>query len=305
MSACKKIMKFYAKSSIWTKLLLWVFIVFIIAGLMKKATPVREGFIQSETFVLKEGTDVFDDFYASIYDDLVFSNVKNDFEIGEIITNVKTSSASRLLDIGAGAGHHVNLFAQKGIDATGLDISPAMIERAQKLYPDSQFMLGDALDFMLFPEQSFTHITALYFTIYYIKDKLRFFQNCFDWLMPGGYLVIHLVNRDQFDPIVEAADPLFMVTKETLTTVTLVKFKDFQYKADFKLENGNNLGIFTETFKDDNSKNVRQNVHKLYMEPQKHILGLAKDTGFILLGKIDMVSVQYEYQYIYILEKPQ
>ena len=80
MSAYKKIMKFYGKSSIWTKLLLWVFVVFIIAGLMKKSTPVREGFVQSETFVLKEGPEVFDDFYASIYDDLVFSKVKNDFE---------------------------------------------------------------------------------------------------------------------------------------------------------------------------------------------------------------------------------
>ena len=309
MSFYKKIMKFYAKSSIWTKLLLWVFVIFIIAGLMRKVTPVREGFVQNETFVLKEGTDVFDDFYASIYDDLVFSTVKNDFEIEEIITNTKASSASRLLDIGTGAGHHVNLFAQKGIDATGLDISPAMIERAQKLYPDSQFMLGDTLDFMLFPEQSFTHITALYFTIYYIKDKLRFFQNCFDWLAPGGYLTLHLVNRDKFDPIVEAADPLFMVSPQKFSkkriTNSLVKFKDFQYKANFNLENSDNLGIFTETFKDDTSKNIRQNVHKLYMEPQKHILGLAKDTGFILLGKIDMITVQYEYQYIYILEKPQ
>ena len=309
MSAYKKIMKFYGKSSIWTKLLLWVFVVFIIAGLMKKSTPVREGFVQSETFVLKEGSEVFDDFYASIYDDLVFSKVKNDFEIGEIIANTSPSSVSRLLDIGTGAGHHVNLFAQKGIDATGIDISPAMIERAQDLYPDSQFVRGDALDFMLFPEQSFTHITALYFTIYYIKDKLRFFQNCFDWLMPGGYLIIHLVNRDKFDPIVEAADPLFLVSPQKFAkkriTNSLVKFKDFQYKADFSLENGDNIGIFTETFKDDNSKNIRQNVHKLYMEPQKHILGLAKDTGFILLGKIDMVTVQYEYQYIYILEKPQ
>jgi len=41
------------------------------------------------------------------------------------------------------------------------------------------------------------------------------------------------------------------------------------------------------------------------MEPQKNILSLAKEVGFILLGKIDMVSVQYEYQYIYILEKSQ
>ena len=55
MSVYKNIMKFYAKSSIWTKLLLWVFVIFIIAGLMRKYTPVREGFIQKEAFILKEG----------------------------------------------------------------------------------------------------------------------------------------------------------------------------------------------------------------------------------------------------------
>lgn len=309
MFACKKIMKFYAKSSIWTKLLLWIFVVFIIAGLMRKYTTVKEGFIQKETFILKEGPDIFDDFYVSIYDDLVFSQVKNKFEIGEIINTTKATAESRLLDIGTGAGHHVNLFTQEGINAKGLDISPAMVARAKKLYPNSEFIQGDALDFMLFPDQSFTHISALYFTIYYIKDKLRFFQNCFDWLMPGGYMILHLVNRNKFDPIVEAADPLLLVSPQKFSkkriTNSLVKFKDFQYKADFDLKIDENEAIFTETFKDDNSKNVRQNLHKLYMEPQKNILSLAKEVGFILLGKIDMVSVQYEYQYIYILEKSQ
>ena len=309
MFACKKIMKFYAKSSIWTKLLLWIFVVFIIAGLMRKYTTVKEGFIQKETFILKEGPDIFDDFYVSIYDDLVFSQVKNKFEIGEIINTTKPTEESRLLDIGTGAGHHVNLFTQEGINAKGLDISPAMVARAKKLYPNSEFIQGDALDFMLFPDQSFTHISALYFTIYYIKDKLRFFQNCFDWLMPGGYMILHLVNRNKFDPIVEAADPLLLVSPQKFSkkriTNSLVKFKDFQYKADFDLKIDENEAIFTETFKDDNSKNVRQNLHKLYMEPQKNILSLAKEVGFILLGKIDMVSVQYEYQYIYILEKSQ
>ena len=309
MFACKKIMKFYAKSSIWTKLLLWIFVVFIIAGLMRKYTTVKEGFIQKETFILKEGPDIFDDFYVSIYDDLVFSQVKNKFEIGEIINTTKATEESRLLDIGTGAGHHVNLFTQEGINAKGLDISPAMVARAKKLYPNSEFIQGDALDFMLFPDQSFTHISALYFTIYYIKDKLRFFQNCFDWLMPGGYMILHLVNRNKFDPIVEAADPLLLVSPQKFSkkriTNSLVKFKDFQYKADFDLKIDENEAIFTETFKDDNSKNVRQNLHKLYMEPQKNILSLAKEVGFILLGKIDMISVQYEYQYIYILEKSQ
>ena len=64
-------------------------------------------------------------------------------------------------------------------------------------------------------------------------------------------------------------------------------------------------GIFTETFKDDSTKHIRQNVHTLFMPTQKYILSLAKDVGFILLGKIDMVGAQYEYQYIYILQKPE
>ena len=41
------------------------------------------------------------------------------------------------------------------------------------------------------------------------------------------------------------------------------------------------------------------------MPTQKHILSLAKSVGFILKGKVDMVSAQYEYQYLYILYKPE
>ena len=235
--------------------------------------------------------------------------MKNKYEIGEIIYSTKPPQQSILLDIGSGTGHHVNSFKKKGIDAQGIDISPAMVQQAQKLYPDAEFKVGDALDFMLYPESSFTHITCLYFTIYYIKDKIRFFQNCFDWLVPGGYMVLHLVNRDKFDPILPAADPLLVVSPQKYAkkriTNSLVKFNNFQYKANFELKKGEDKGIFTETFKDDNSQSVRQNIHTFYMETQKHILSLAKEVGFILLGKIDMVETQYEYQYIYILEKPQ
>ena len=142
-----------------------------------------------------------------------------------------------------------------------------------------------------------------------IYKASNFFQNSFDWLMPGGYLIIHLVNRDKFDPILPAADPLTLVSAQKFAkkriTNSLVKFKDFEYKANFELNKADDEGTFTETFKDDGTNNVRQNVHTLYMPTQKYILSLAKEVGFILLGKIDMVAAQYEYQYIYILQKPE
>ena len=104
------------------------------------------------------------------------------------------------------------------------------------------------------------------------------------------YLILHLVNRDKFDPIVPVADPLVFVSPQKYAkkriTNSLVKFKDFQYKANFELDKQQDKGIFTETFKDDETKKVRQNVHSLFMPSQKYILSLAKNTGFILLGKI-------------------
>ena len=48
MLSCKKIMRFYAKSTIWTKLLLWIFIILIIVGFTNQFKPIREGFIQKE-----------------------------------------------------------------------------------------------------------------------------------------------------------------------------------------------------------------------------------------------------------------
>ena len=37
----------------------------------------------------------------------------------------------------------------------------------------------------------------------------------------------------------------------------------------------------------------------------KHILGICKNLGFILQGKVDMVTTQYQYQYLYLLYKPE
>ena len=58
-----------------------------------------------------------------------------------------------------------------------------------------------------------------YILIYYIEDKKRFIDNCYNWLKPGGYFVVHLVNRDKFDPIVNSADPLHIVSAQSMQKI--------------------------------------------------------------------------------------
>ena len=247
-------------------------------------------------------------FYAQIYDYLVFSNVKDDYEISEIMSKTNPSNVSKVLDIGCGTGHHVGTLCEKGIDVIGIDISPSMISRSKTTYPNCNFKVADATNGDAFTSKSFTHILSLYFTIYYIENKQQFIQNCYNWLMPGGYFILHLVDRDMFDPILPSGNPLTLVSpqkyaKKRITSST-VKFTEFAYNAEFKLDEQNNIAQFVEKFKNDNDGKVRKNEHTMYMPESQEIVDEAIHIGFTLEGKVDLLQCQYEYQYLYIFIKP-
>jgi SAM-dependent methyltransferase len=310
MKTIKNITSFYNKLSNFGKILLFIAVLLIIIVFFKSIIPVKEGMtsgVNTEKFLFKQNEEAYDDFYAEIYDFLVFSNVKNDFETGIILNNTKPTSSSVIADIGCGTGHHVSNLSSKNLNIIGVDISPSMIKKAKENYPSLDFKVGDAIDNNLFNMNSLTHVLCLYFTIYLFKDKKHFFDNSMDWLMPGGYLIVHIVERETFDPILPPGNPLYIVSpqkyaKERITK-TKVTFNDFVYTANFNLDNSNDIADFDEKFKFNNG-NVRKQQQKLYMEDAATIVNMAQDSGFILQGKTDMVKCAYESQFLYIFVKP-
>ena len=122
--------------------------------------------------------------------------------------------------------------------------------------------------------------------------------------------MVHLVNRDKFDPILPAGSPFVMVppqyyAKERITD-TSVKFDKFQYTANFEMEpSGGDTVVFKETFTDDVKGSVRKHELSLNMRSESEILNMAKNTGFIILGKRHMGEIGYDYQYLYTLQKPE
>jgi SAM-dependent methyltransferase len=310
----KVIKKSFTKGTIWFKITIAMAIFLVLIVLINANKSVKEGFVFQQKYVEKKGDAAFDDFYASVYDDLVYSELKNDFEIGEIINKTSPTSSSRFLDIGSGTGHHVKELKNKGFDVIGIDKSEAMVKLSKDNNPDINVRIGDVMNTMEFQPGEFTHITCLYFTIYYIKDKSTFFANCINWLKPGGYLILHLVDKNTFDPVVPAANPFVVYSpqnysKDRIKTSNVV-FNNFTYKGQFDAKGAdsgsfpNDFVIYREIFKDSSNGNVRENTHQLYMESQKDILTKARNLGFIENAQIDMTSCQYENQYLYILQKP-
>ena len=295
-----------------------------------------EGFQQESRFVLKQNDQVFEDpFYVGIYDELFYKKLYNSYEVGIILNEIHPNSKDVVIEIGSKTGSYTSAVQQScGCNVIGLDRSKAMVEHASKKYPNCKFMQGDPLDFMSFSSEYATAILLLDFAIYYIKDRRTLFYNCYNWLKPGGFLVLHLVNRHMFDPIVPAAKSFTVVSPQSVAKTRItssdVVFENFDYKSKVEFDqedqedqedqgdqggernnnddrappaNASDGVTITETMKDRRG-NVRKNVRSLRMSGQKIIIGEAKDAGFTMLGQYDLIKSQREYQYIYILYKP-
>jgi ubiquinone/menaquinone biosynthesis C-methylase UbiE len=258
------------------------------------------------------GTDLYDDFYSKIYDNLLVSSHKDKYIINQLMEgNINLNNSSNILDIGCGTGNMTNELYKAGmVNVIGLDISKSMVTQARKKYPDRTFVRGDALNRVLFPPNMFSHILCDYFTYYYFSNKHLFFKNCYYWLRPDSYLLIHLVDKYRFDPVVPSANPLYLVNAQKYAkqriTKSKVTFYGYDYSSQFIVEDNKDkdVSIFKETFKNKKSGAVRNQEHVLYIEPLEVTMDIATSEGFVYVARIDLLQVQYEYQYIYILYKP-
>jgi len=229
------------------------------------------------------------------------------------MTNPDTKN-SVFLDIGSGTGCVVNELTQAGYTAYGVDQSEAMVDISEAKYPEIEIFQRNVTDAMCFDKGLFTHILCTNFTIYELKDKNIFFRNCYHWLKPNGYLVVHLVDREKFsakkfeDSIMDLSALYRTIWPSTTNNKennkkTSAEFIDYVYEAVYETSTTSpNVVILKETFTDKETKHIRQNENILMMESIEEILSIASKNGFIIQGKTNKCSKD-ENQYLYIFER--
>lgn len=276
----------------WLNTLIILGLILAIIYWYKTQPKVSEGFSQDSRFALKINDGVYDDFYAKIYDTLMQPKARSDYEITQIVEKTKPSNKSVFLDIGSGTGDLVYGLDNIGYNVHGVELSSAMVDQALTKYPDLSLKQGDAMEPMLYEPNTFTHILCTGMTIYQMENKPAFFRNCRSWLMPHGYLVLNLVDRNGFDTIVPGGKPALLKNPQMYAdkriTDTVIDFTDFEYKAGYKFKD--KTATFKETFIDGLTKNVRQNETTFYMEDTKDILAMALGAGFKQIGENDLAG---------------
>lgn len=291
----------------WLEIVVILFILLTIVILINKVDTSKyyEGFTQSKPFILKMDGEVYDDFYVEIYDD-IHNRVelsKKDYE--KIIATTIPNNYSYILDVGSGTGGMLNNLVENGYNSCGVDKSEAMVKKSKEKYPNIEVHHNDITNSIIFDRGTFTHICCMDFTFYEITDKIKFLKNCYYWLKPNGYLILHLVERDKYNPIVESANPLLNDNPQEYLDKRLEKAKinfiDFEYNQHMIFNKNNNDVIFKESFCDSVTKNIRQNERLLKIDNIDDIIKVCKRSGFIVKGQYGFLNDKW--QFIYILEK--
>jgi len=267
-----------------------------------------------------ENDELFDTFYASVYDNLTQLSGRYPQEISLILTQWKKNTeldAMDVLDCGCGTGIAEVLFAKMGVNSvTGLDKSEAMLRRAKTVtvlgsnLPKEQresitFLQGDMAQQLTFTAGQFSHAALLFFTIYYSNDPTGIFRNLFHWVRPGGQIAIEVVNKYKFDPLLESASPFVGTTIQKYVkkrvTKSKVEFDKFSYEAEFDLQDP--TAEFREVFRF-SDKSVRRQRHTLNMRDINEIVQCAQIAGWNYNGYIDLLTAGFEYAYVLLFTHP-
>jgi hypothetical protein len=185
-----------------------------------------------------------------------------------------------------------------------------MLAQARKACPNQQFQKGDVTVATTFGQKSFSSGLLLGFAIYELNPKIVL-DNAFSWIEPGGSLLVHLVEPDKFDPLLDLASPFaaFSLQKYSYErqTKSEIYFDQFKYSGEFHKKLNEHDATFKEMFTYYNPTNTnakyREQVHKWNMPSLEEMIEIIKSAGFRVSEKIDLVSVGKEYQYLFLLTK--
>jgi len=271
----------------------------------------REGFEAGESIMLEDPEKYYDAMYASIYKALWHSHQKLEYEevsIQDIALADQTKSTVKILDLCCGIAPHACWFQNMGLDYLGVDTSGAMIEQARTDCPSAKFQKGDVTQASIFPPKSYSHTFLLGFSAYMFPNLKVVSDNAYLWTQPGGFFVVHLVEPDKYDPLLELASPFaaFSLQKYSYErqNKSEIFFSDFKYTGTFNKKKNEEDATFSEVFTYVNTETspghikYREQKQRWTMPSLDATIETIKSSGFRMKEKVHLVSCGKEYQYL-------
>jgi SAM-dependent methyltransferase len=271
-----------------------------------------EGFTQDIPFVIKRNDDIYDDFYAEVYNKIFIPEQNASLIVDSILNNCniiddKNNNFKKyvFLFISTFSCAEAKILDDKAFNTFTIDKSQQMVDYAKQKYENIQIKVGNIQNPMIYDSSTFTHISCLGFNIYRIQDKILFFRNIYNFLIPLGYFIIQISDRSTFGTIVPAGKSLILESPQNYSderiTETEIDFGNFTYnsKYDFSDAQNKNIVMFTEKFIDSSTQNVRMNEQTMFFEEKGAIIDMIIRCGFALKLEVPLKTDENQSLYIF------
>jgi SAM-dependent methyltransferase len=144
----------------------------------------------------------------------------------------KVGGLGVICDMGCGPGQVARYLFDQGARVCGVDLSPGMVERAQRLHPGIPFRQGDMLALSGIADNSYGGVAAFYSVIHVPRTALpQALEELKRVLCPGGVLLLafhigrEVVHRDEWWGKEVSLDFVFFETEEMKDRLKVAGFE--------------------------------------------------------------------------------
>jgi len=189
---------------------------------------------------------------------------------------------SRVLDIACGTGGHALALAARGLQVTGIDLDPAMIEAARrKLTPEAgpsgragrpRFEVLDMQRIRERFEPGFSLAYCIGNSLVHLQDEQRIagvLRDCHALLAPGGCLVVQVIHYDR-------------ILGEGLTELPTLRGGDLEFRRSYQYDPAGTVVQFRTQLRvrAAGGERVVDNCVPLWILRRADLERLAREAGF-------------------------
>lgn len=135
----------------------------------------------------KKMYDKFGKEYQKSRDEKWKNRLYNEYlEVPSMIKAVGKIKGKNLLDVGCGAGVHIEQYLKKGAKCSGIDISKTLIDLARERCPEAEFKVG-TMTKLPYKNNSFDIVT-ISLALHYVEDTRKVFREVNRILKKNGLI---------------------------------------------------------------------------------------------------------------------
>jgi ubiquinone/menaquinone biosynthesis C-methylase UbiE len=232
---------------------------------------------------MNEENDIYDKEFVELYEIIYrdYTDIDYDYNIiNNKILSKLTNNDIKIAIAGSGVGKMCKKFKEKYDNVVGIDNSENMILYSKRTYPNIKFIKSNLLNQNSLNKNEYGLIVLDERTLFYnkIKSQEYLIQNCFNWLMPGGFLVVPIYDPEELQVASRYYSSNYIDDKGNTHGFTYLN--DFTHNC-YYIKDGkdnNTYNFYDKIVLKDGSKRIKKT--KLYIQPKEKTYDLILKNGF-------------------------